>query len=74
MRLLLRTTDPTLIAFAQALLAGEGIAAFELDVHTSVLEGSSFLLPRRLMVGERDHFLARAALIDNDFPPDVCPL
>lgn len=73
MKLLLRTTDPTLIAFAQALLAGEGITAFELDVHTSILEGSSFLLPRRLMVAERDHFLARAALIDNDFPPDLCP-
>ena len=43
MKLLLRTTDPTLIAFAQALLAGEGITSFELDVHTSILEGSSFL-------------------------------
>ena len=73
MKLLLRTTDPTLIAFAQALLAGEDIATFELDVHTSILEGSSFLLPRRLMVADRDHFMARAALIDNDFPPDICP-
>ena len=73
MRLLLRTNDPTLIAFAQALLAGEGITAFELDVHTSILEGSSFLLPRRLMVADRDHFMARSALIDNDFPPDICP-
>ena len=73
MKLLLRTTDPTLIAFAQALLAGEGITAFELDVHTSVLEGSSFLLPRRLMVADRDHFMARATLIDNDFPADTCP-
>ena len=53
MRLLLRTTDPTLIAFAQALLSGEGIAAFEMDVHMSILGGSSFLLPRRLMVTER---------------------
>ena len=73
MRLLLRTTDPTLIAFAQALLAGEGIAAFEMDVHMSVLEGSSFLLPRRLMVADRDHFLARAVLVDNDFPADSLP-
>lgn len=73
MRLLLRTNDPTLIAFAQALLAGEGIAAFDMDVHMSVLEGSSFLLPRRLMVADRDHFLARAILIDNDFPQSACP-
>ena len=70
---MLRTTDPTLIAFAQALLGGEGITAFEMDVHTSTLTGSSFLLPRRLMVADRDHFLARAALIENDFPPDLCP-
>lgn len=70
MRPLLATTDPTLIAFAQALLAGEGIAAFEMDVHMSVLEGSSFLLPRRLLVAERDHFFARAVLVDNGFPQD----
>jgi hypothetical protein len=73
MRLLLRTTDPTLIAFAQALLSGEGIAAFEMDVHMSILGGSSFLLPRRLMVADRDHFLARAVLVDNDFPLDCLP-
>jgi hypothetical protein len=73
MKLLLRTTDPTLIAFAQALLGGEDIAAFEMDVHTSILQGSTFLLPRRLMVADRDHFMARAILIDNDFPPDACP-
>lgn len=71
MRLLLFTTDPTLIPFAQALLAGEDIAAFELDVHTSSLVGSSFLLPRRLMVAERDWFRARAILVDNDFPPEA---
>ena len=73
MKLLLRTTDPTLIAFAQALLAGEGIPVFEMDVHTSILEGSTFLLPRRLMVADRHHFLARVALMDNDFPADACP-
>ena len=73
MRLLLRTTDPTLIAFAQALLSGEGLAAFEMDVHMSILGGSSFLLPRRLVVAERDHFLAGAVLVDNDFPPDCLP-
>lgn len=73
MRLLLRTNDPTLIAFAQALLAGEGIAAFEMDVHMSILEGSSFLVPRRLMVADRDHFLARAVLRDNEFPTESLP-
>jgi hypothetical protein len=71
MRLLVSTTDPTLIPFAQALLAGEDIASFELDVHTSHLIGSSFLLPRRLMVAEGDHFRARAVLSDNGFPAEA---
>ena len=73
MRLLLRTNDPTLIAFAQALLSGEDIATFEMDVHMSVLEGSSFLLPKRLMVADRDHFMAHAVLRDNKFPADSIP-
>ena len=50
MKLLLQTTDPTVIAFAQALLEGEDIDSFVLDVHMSVFEGSLGILPRRLMV------------------------
>lgn len=64
----MRTTDPTLIAYAQALLQGEGIASFDLDVHMSVLDGSLGILPRRLMVRDADHFLAVAVLRDNDIP------
>lgn len=71
MRLLLSTTDPTMIPFARALLAGEDIASFELDVHMSVLEGSSFLLPRRLMVAEGDYFMARAILTDVGVPAEA---
>lgn len=66
MKELLRSNDPTTLAFAKALLDGEGIECFELDVHTSVLEGSIGILPRRLMVAERDHFQAETALRDND--------
>jgi hypothetical protein len=62
---IVRTTDPTLIAFATALLRAEGIECFELDVHMSVLEGSIGVLPRRLTVARRDAFRARAILRDN---------
>ncbi|SHI86941.1 Putative signal transducing protein [Palleronia salina] len=62
----MRSSDPTSIAFAKALLQGEGIDCFELDVHMSVLEGSLGILPRRLMVADRDHFRATAVLQDND--------
>lgn len=66
MRELLRTTDPVRLNRAAALLRGEGIAAFAFDQHMSVLEGSLGILPQRLMVADRDHFLAAAILRDHD--------
>lgn len=66
MKELLRTNDPTVIAFATALLDGEGIDSFQMDVNMSVLEGSIGILPRRLMVQDRDHFRAERVLLDND--------
>ncbi len=68
MRELLRTTEPTLVAFVTALLRGEGIDCFPVDVHMSVLEGSIGILPRRILVRERDLFLARAIVADNGIP------
>ena len=68
MRELLRTNDPTVIAFATALLRGEDIEFFEMDVHMSVLEGSIGILPRRIMVHQRDLFRAKAVMADNDVP------
>lgn len=65
MRELLRTNDPTIIAFATALLDGEGITAFAIDVHMSALEGSIGILPRRLMVASDDLARARRVLADN---------
>lgn len=62
MRELLRTTDPLTMAQAIDLLEAEGIACFEFDRHMSVLEGSLGILPRRLMVADRDHFMAGAVL------------
>ncbi|MFT3690447.1 DUF2007 domain-containing protein [Paenirhodobacter sp.] len=70
MKELLRSTDPVKIALATALLEGEGITAFQLDVHMSVLEGSLGILPRRVMVAERDLFMARAVLHDNGIGSD----
>ena len=63
---LLRSNDPTIIAFAKALLQGEDIGVFELDVHMSALEGSIGIMPRRLMVAKRDLFMAQAVMRDND--------
>ena len=70
MKELLRTNDPTLVAFVTALLRGEQIDCFPMDVHMSVLEGSIGILPRRIMVRDKDHFRASAVLRDNDVPFD----
>ncbi|AGT07620.1 putative signal transducing protein [Paracoccus aminophilus] len=66
MKEILRTNDVVLITRAADLLASEGIASFPLDQHMSVLEGSLGILPRRLMVADRDHFMASSILRDND--------
>jgi hypothetical protein len=65
---IIRTTDPTTIPYARALLTAEGIECVEFDVHMSVLEGSLGVLPRRLMVARSDAFRARAILRDNGLP------
>ncbi|MCV2863897.1 DUF2007 domain-containing protein [Defluviimonas sp. WL0075] len=70
MKELVRTNDPTVIALATALLEAEDIAVFQLDVHMSVLEGSIGMLPRRLMVREKDHFMASAILRDHGIGPE----
>ena len=73
MKLLLRTTDPTTIAFARALLRGEDIDCFELDVNMSVLEGGIGVFPRRLMVADQDYHPARRTLTDNGIEVDESP-
>ncbi|NRB35813.1 MAG: DUF2007 domain-containing protein [Rhodobacteraceae bacterium] len=68
MKELLRSTDPTILAFASALLQGEDIDCFPIDVNMSVLEGSIGILPRRLMVREDDFDAALRVILDNDIP------
>ena len=64
MQELLRTNDITVIAYANAILAGSGVDVFELDVNISVLEGSIGILPRRLMVRPDDLIKARQLMRD----------
>ena len=70
MKQLLRTNDMASIAFAKALLQGEGIDCFELDVNMSVLEGSIGIFPRRIMVTDADYDAAVRTLIDNGIDVD----
>jgi len=62
MRELLRTNDIVKLSWVQSLLKDAGIESIVLDAHTSVVEGSIGILPRRLMVANDDYYRARAIL------------
>jgi hypothetical protein len=66
MKELLRSTDPTIIAFASALLEGEDIDCFQMDVNMSILEGGIGIFPRRLMVRTDHYDAALRVMQDND--------
>jgi len=68
---LLRTNDPVLVSFAEALLRDAGLRFGVLDTHMSIVEGSLGILPRRLAVHEDDAVAARTLLVEAgiDVPP-----
>ncbi|MEM6546423.1 MAG: DUF2007 domain-containing protein [Pseudomonadota bacterium] len=66
---LLRTTDPTMIPFATALLRGEDIECFVFDDNISLIEGGIGAFPRRVMVARADLYRARIVLRDNGIEP-----
>ena len=68
MKELLRSTDPTVMAFASALLEGEDIDCFQMDVNMSVLEGGIGIFPRRMMVRDTDYDRALRVMRDNAIP------
>lgn len=59
---LIRTNDPVLLSFLQALCAEARIETLLLDQHTSIVEGSIGAIPRRLMVADKDAAEARRLL------------
>ncbi len=71
MKEITRSTDPTVIAFATALLRGEDIECFEFDVNISNLYGGIGIFPRRLMVRDEEYQAAAVVLRDNQI--DVSP-
>ena len=64
MKELLRTNEIVRLSWLEALLADAGIETLVLDLHTSVVEGSIGILPRRLMVSDQDYERARRVLRD----------
>jgi hypothetical protein len=59
---LLRSNDPVLISFAEALLKEAGIEHAVVDQNMSIMEGSIGILPRRVLVVRHQHENARRIL------------
>ena len=64
MKELVRTNDPVLLSWLQALLTDAGIGSNIFDMHTSILEGSAGAISRRLVVAELDFRTAKNVLIE----------
>ncbi len=59
---LVRTNDPVVISFIEALLRDAGIDHFVADQNMSIMEGSLGVLPRRVLVASDDLDTARRIL------------
>lgn len=46
----MRSNDPVMLSFVEALMKEAGIAVFIADQHMSILEGSVGAIPRRVLV------------------------
>jgi len=64
MKEILCTNEPVFLSWAEAMLRAEGIEPFVLDVHTSVLEGSTFAIQRRMMVTDENYDRACRLMIE----------
>ena len=64
MKELFSTNDITQFVYAETILNSNDIVSFTLDENISVLEGSIGILPRRLMVLEKDYEQASELLED----------
>ncbi|MFZ5618388.1 MAG: DUF2007 domain-containing protein [Pseudomonadota bacterium] len=62
----MRTNDPVLISYVEALLKEAGLDYFIADQNISIVEGSIGAFPRRVLVGADDEDAARRLLIDAD--------
>jgi len=61
---IVRTNDPVLISFVEALMRDAGINFMVADQNMSILEGSIGIMPRRVLVVDDEADQARRVLID----------
>ncbi|APH71170.1 putative signal transducing protein [Aquibium oceanicum] len=68
---LLRTNDPVVISYIEALMRDAGLSFFVADQNMSIMEGSLGVLPRRVLVAEDDVEQARRILTDAGFADEM---
>jgi hypothetical protein len=61
---LLRSNDPVVLSWAQAMLGGAGIESIVLDFHASTVDGSISAIARRVMVDDDDWLRAKKVIDD----------
>ena len=71
---LIRTMNPVTLSYAQALLKDAEIESFLFDMNSSVLDGSTITVRRRLMVIDEDAFDAREILEAAGLGDEIMPL
>jgi hypothetical protein len=72
-RELVRTNDPVLLSFIQALFNEQEIAHMVLDTNMSIMEGSLGILPRRVLVADESFEQAGRLLRDAGLEKELKP-
>lgn len=70
---LVRTNDPVIISFIEALMRDAGIAFMVADQNMSVMDGSIAILPRRILVEAERADEARRILTDAGIAKEMRP-
>jgi hypothetical protein len=68
---LVRTNDPVVISFIEALMRDAKIEYFVADQNMSIMEGSLGVLPRRVLVDEDDLEQAKRILQDAGIADEI---
>lgn len=71
MKEIIRTNNPALLTFVEALLKEAGLDYFIADQNISIVEGSIGAFPRRVLVRADDENAARRLLTDADLGAEL---
>jgi hypothetical protein len=71
MKELIRTNNPALLTFVDALLKEAGLSYYIADQNISVMDGSIGAFPRRVLIDAGDEVAARRILSDADLADEL---